>query len=129
MKRGVLVLLFLSCTTVANLKRPAWVRSTVQGWCGSTLALDAEQQVWFERGCENGTVVLGLRHRASDEAAQRVQRAFDALQNGVECSAPKGTRSRVEYRLLAEADGGSWSQCGTDGGEPFTTLDAAFDAL
>lgn len=128
------LLLMLSCTQARDLPRPAWVRTLSKASCGAEVALDAHQQLWSGGGCENGPTALWSRHRVTDAAAQRLHAAFEPLTSGFECppvfdesGAP--LFSEVTYWLFTGGDVRNWSWCETDGGAPFVTLDAAFDAL
>lgn len=128
------LLVMVSCTSADDLPRPALVRTLSKGVCGTTVALDARQQLWSEGGCENGPTGLWSRHRATDAAAQRLHAAYEPLLSGFEC-APEFDESgaplssAVTYWLFDEGDVRQWSSCETDGGEPFASLEAAFGAL
>ena len=140
MRTGVaVVVLFASCAkSTDHLPRPAWVQSvsTHGGLCGRTLAVDGQGDFWSEGGCENGEILLRRRHHADDATAERVREGFNFLRV-FEC--PPGpvdengdvvlADEQVTYELYQREGQASWSKCAVDGGEPFTSLDAAFEAL
>jgi hypothetical protein len=133
---------FTLCTLVAcaprgteQLKRPAYVEEGRFGLCGTTQAVDADHVVWREGGCE-GPIVLKNVGRASDAEFEELLAAFAALDAGYECIPDAGAPNLSElderqltYRVLRDDSVQSWASCGTDGGEPWRALGAAFDAL
>lgn len=132
MRRALVVMVMVSAScALESLVRPAYIRSTSNGLCGSTVALDGNNQKLGESGCENGTIGVWGRGFATKEKAQAVRDAFAPLKAGIECLPPDGgaSRTRVSYRLYEGSTETNWSTCdGPDAGI-WAALDDAFNAL
>lgn len=125
-------LCFVSCSSLGNLERPALVRSTSNGLCGSTLALEPDNDVWGEGGCENGGTLLKPQGLASPRDADELRRQFDALKDVVCVEEPTNERGEqmITFTRLGKGEPDVvFRRCKTDGPEPWTALDRAFDAL
>ena len=132
MRRALVIFVMVSTScALDSLVRPAYIRSTGNGLCGSTIALDSNNQKLNERGCENGTVGVWGRGFATKEQAQAVHDAFTPLKAGIECLPTDGgePRTRVSYTLYEGTTRANWTVCNVADAGVWTALDDAFNAL
>lgn len=138
MRRVILVVVSLfiaGCGRgLGQLDRPAYVRSNQSRLCGSTVALDAHGEVWSEGGCENGSIILHSRGKASAAARERLSALMAALpQDDNGCPAARDVYGSVVSFVIQRTDQDSaWWACFDDNGlmkNPWKDVDDAFGAL
>lgn len=125
---AVCALSFVSCRmTERDVPQPSVVRTTVTAQCArTTIALDAENHVWTSDDCETDTVNLRDR-RATIPAADAVRAQIELVRAGVECTSTNS--NGITYQAFTRNGEEVWERCETVDGEPWASLDAAFDAL
>ncbi|MGV3625886.1 MAG: hypothetical protein ACO1OB_34065 [Archangium sp.] len=122
--------LAMGCSPLANLERPLLSRSDVGNLCGTTIALEPSNRVTVVFGCESGSKLVRPQSQASSEAADEVRRLFDAASTTVCVGDPSTEEKRALYfRAGKDEPNVHFERCKTEGPEPWTALDAAFDAL
>lgn len=94
-----------------ELRAPSVLWTQEVGNCGKTVAIDANYDVWQEKGCESGTVKLGKVQRLSPELGKVIFANFEALV-GQDSAIPECAISRHQFTLASNVKG-EWTRCGT----------------
>jgi hypothetical protein len=124
-------------THLEDLEEPIlrWDRS--RGLCGSGFAVDADGEVWLDKGgCEDGRAALTSNGRSAPEKLEALRRAFEALPRD---SGPDRTTCSGDldsFSRTAEVDGFECRTCASGYGseltgleEPYLTVAKSFLAL
>jgi hypothetical protein len=124
---GLLGLGFALSACERSPAEPAYVAEFEESFCGRSVILDADNDLWFEHGCE-ATSTLSRERDATAAELSAVRSAFDALPKDGEMDCLGKEPSFEPRRRLRHGDQ-HWRVCVSDPPGVHALTLAAFDAL
>lgn len=97
-----------------DLRPPSAVWNHEAGNCGKTIAIDGNNDLWDEKGCEDGSMKLSKVRKLSADEAKEILRSFEVLV-GLEGGSAQCPISRHYFTLTTDMKR-QWLRCGTGRG-------------